>query len=68
MANFGRPNTNNSQFFITTIDSPHLDGSNVVCGHILRGFGCLTEMEKLTTDDSVPRVVSNKKRLSVQMC
>lgn len=57
MAHFGRPNTNNSQFFITTVDSPHCDGSNVVFGKILRGFGCLQEMEKLANDDSEPLVV-----------
>lgn len=58
MANFGRPNTNNSQFFITTVDSPHLDGSNVAFGKVLRGFGCLHEMEKLTSDESIPLLVS----------
>lgn len=58
MANFGRPNTNNSQFFITTVDSPHLDGSNVAFGKVLRGFGCLNEMEKFTSDESIPLLVS----------
>lgn len=57
MANFGRPNTNNSQFFITTVDSPHLDGTNVVFGKVLHGIGCLQEMEKFTTDDSLPTMV-----------
>ena len=57
MANFGRPNTNNSQFFITTVDSPHCDGSNVVFGKVLRGFGCFQEMEKLATDESMPLLV-----------
>lgn len=58
MANFGRENTNNSQFFITTIESSHLDGSNVVCGQILRGFGCLSEMEKFASTESVPLTVN----------
>lgn len=51
MANFGRPNTNNSQFFITTDVCKHLDGTNVAFGQVLRGFGIVTEMEKFATDD-----------------
>lgn len=58
MAHFGRTNTNNSQFFITTVDSPHCDGSNVVFGKVLRGFGCLQEMEKFASDESTPLLVS----------
>lgn len=57
MANFGRSNTNNSQFFITSIECSHLDGTNVVFGKILRGFGIIAEMEKLASDDAEPLVV-----------
>lgn len=58
MANFNRPNTNNSQFFITSIDCSHLDGTNVVFGHVLRGLGALSEMEKLASDEGLPMAVS----------
>lgn len=58
MANFGRPNTNNSQFFITSVESSHLDGTNVVCGHVIRGLGILNEMEKYASDEAVPLQVS----------
>lgn len=61
MANFGRPNTNNSQFFITSIECPHLDGTNVVFGHVLRGFGILNEMEKSSSNDATPLTVINLK-------
>lgn len=57
MANFGRPNTNNSQFFITAIECSHLDGTNVVFGKVVCGFGIITEMEKMSSDEAVPLTV-----------
>lgn len=59
MANFGKPNTNNSQFFITSIDCQNLDGTNVVVGYVLRGFGIISEMEKFSSNEAVPMRVSH---------
>lgn len=52
MANFGKPDTNNSQFFITSGDCYNLDGTNVVFGYVLRGFGVIGEMEKFATNEA----------------
>lgn len=56
MSNFGKPNTNNSQFFITSVQCLHLDGSHVVCGYVIRGLGLIGEMEAFADDDGQPMV------------
>merc|ERR1711988_1558330 len=54
MANAG-PNTNGSQFFITTEATPWLDGKHTVFGCVVDGHSTVKAMERCGTDSGKPR-------------
>ena len=54
MANAG-PNTNGSQFFITTVACPWLDGKHTVFGKIVSGLEVVKAMEAAGTQSGQPR-------------
>ena len=54
MANSG-PNTNGSQFFMTFVKCPWLDGKHTVFGKIIKGMNFLKDIEKQGSKDGKTR-------------
>ncbi len=46
--------TNGSQFFVTTVPTPHLDGKHVVFGEVVDGKSIVRKIEGLKTQNDKP--------------
>ncbi len=55
MANAG-PNTNGSQFFVCTAQTPHLNGKHVVFGNLVEGADVLRAVERVGSQTGATRV------------
>jgi len=59
MANTGHADTGGSQFFITRVPCPHLDGAHAVFGKVVAGMGVVDAIER---GDRMTRVTVDRKR------
>ncbi|MDP8252877.1 MAG: peptidylprolyl isomerase [Candidatus Kaelpia aquatica] len=64
MANSG-PNTNGSQFFITTASTPWLNMNHTIFGEVVEGYDVVQKLEESATDNQ-DRPIEEKKILETE--
>jgi cyclophilin family peptidyl-prolyl cis-trans isomerase len=59
MAHAG-PNTGGSQFFLTFLPTPHLDGRHTVFGRVIEGLDVLAKLQRVDPQVSTPSLNRDK--------
>ena len=67
MANAGK-NTNGSQFFVCTGQTPHLDGKHVVFGECVKGLELLQKINEELARDGKEHTEIPKKAIKIVHC
>lgn len=67
MAKTEAPHTGGSQFFLSFVPTPHLDGQHTVFGRVIEGMDVLAELQKRDPSDSAQLAIAPDKIIKAEV-